>query len=272
MSQSLVSVPGNSLPEIWVALDDPAARLRLDQVAAALLHVAHAVAPGSVSSPPPTCVAIVCDLQPADASLTWLEEVRRNRQGIPIVLYLAVRTGADSALTRAVAIGVDGVIFQRGKADERDRVRGVLQRVLDQQMVANFLDRLAATVPRSAIGFRVLKHFGIKMAVGLDVADHVETVAAALGAHPRSLQRMLRADGWPGPKELLDWMTLFLVALANTLPADKAIRRRIQRSARRLLGLAGLEEPPDTGRLTEAFAERLRRLGCEGSAASVTSR
>jgi hypothetical protein len=208
--------------------------------------------------PPATCAALVADLQPPVPTLEWFEEVRKVREGIPIILYLPVKTGVDSSLHQASMLGLDGLIFARAKADERERLAAALKRVLATGNVASLLDQLAASVPaRSIIGFRILKHFGIKMAGTIDASDHVKEVAAALGTTPRSLQRSLRADGWPNPKELLDWMMLFLTSLSGNLPTEKTARRRVQRAADRLLGLSGLEEPPDTAVITAAFLQSI---------------
>ncbi|MEX0691619.1 MAG: hypothetical protein WD934_05375 [Gemmatimonadales bacterium] len=239
-------------------MDDPEARLRLDEAGEATRHRTRHVLVAHMAEAPLTCSVVVSDLQPFKDSLAGLESLRRTRQGIPILLYLPVTTGADGALHQAIAMGIDGLIFQRSKSDERSRLTAMLEKVLATGMIANLLDQLAAAVPRrSSVGFRVLKHYGIKMARNVDPSDHFETVILALDTSHRTLHRHLQQDGWPGPKELLDWMMLFLSSLNGQFPTDRATRRRVQRAADRLLDLSGLEEPPDTAIITAAFLQSI---------------
>jgi hypothetical protein len=248
-------------PHVWVAIHEPLARLRMSEAAAMTDHQAVVIDPAAREVPTASCAAVISDLVPFSPSLDLLEHVRRQRQGMPIMLYLPVKTDADVALTRAIALGIEEIIFARGKPDERDRLVVMLRRVLAQGVFGHLLDRIAAAVPRqSTPGFKVLKHYGIKLRTEIRPADHLDTVSAALGHPPRTLQRLLHNDGWPGPKELLDWMMLLMAGVTGELPIDRAARRRLQRAARRMAGIAPLDHPPDVERVVGAFVERLEGL------------
>ena len=243
--------------DIWVALADSTARLRMAEAAELVRHRAVPADPLRRAVPPAACAAVVSDLTPFAPSLEMLEDIRRHRPGMPILLYLPVRTDADVALTRAMALGIEEVIFARGKPNERDRLAEMLARVLAQGAVGHLLERIAARLARpSTTGFKVLKHYGIKLRAEIRPADHVETVSAALGHAPRTLQRLLKQDGWPAPKDLLDWMMLLMAGVTNRLPADRAVRRRLQRAARRLADYDLRDTPPEVDRLVQAFVTR----------------
>jgi hypothetical protein len=81
----------------------------------------------------------------------------------------------------------------------------------------------------------------------------VAAIARALGLSQRTLQRRFRADGLPGPKALLDWLTL-----AYLRHVSQAQQRSVARVAAEL-ALA----PNDLYRLRKRVLRRAVPIGME---------
>jgi len=81
----------------------------------------------------------------------------------------------------------------------------------------------------------------------------VAAIARALGLSQRTLQRRFRADGLPGPKALLDWLTLAHL---------RHVSHAQQRSGARVAADLGLA-PNDLYRLRKRVLRRADVIGVE---------
>ena len=163
--------------------------------------------------------------------------VRRERPGVPVVVYLDRAVDSSSTIPSITEAGVHEIIVP-GYNDEGARLRAALLAARQFCAAAWVLDRLSLVVPTRLLRF-VEAVLGDPCGV-----DSVDALATSAGVHRKTLYNWCRITRFFGPGDLLLWCRLALVAhylgttrctvevIARDLgyPSDTALRNTLKRN------------------------------------------
>jgi len=152
--------------------------------------------------------ALVYDLNPwTQAAAQRFTGLVRGLMGGPILLYLPPSGPAFTTFSQLPNAGDIRVQVQSRDGDSMAHLRNAAVGLIRAAPRMWIMDRLQAAVPGLSSAAYLFGH----RALGVLAAGRRPSVAAlsrALGLSQRTLQRRFRADGLPGPKALIDWLTL----------------------------------------------------------------
>lgn len=190
--------------------------------------------------------------------------IRRDRPGMPIVLWCDRRLAAGPAFAEVVAAGVSAVVF-RDETDLEQRLLSALTRATDVTFHQLTDQALSRRVPDALVPvFR----FVLDRAAAM---PPIEAIARAAGLTPRQLAAELRRAGMPAVSSLVTWSRLLTaayrlerstestVAIARSvgLPSGPALSRLLKRYANETVN--GIREPGGFGWVLRCFERFLGR-------------
>lgn len=180
----------------------------LRDAGAAVIHLdSSTISPRDLTG----AAALVYDLNPwTQTAAQRFSGLIRGLMGGPILLYLPPSGPAFTTFSQLPKSGDIRVQVQSRDAESMAHLRDAAVGLIRAVPRAWIMDHLKGEVP-SLSGAAYL--FGHR-ALGILASGRRPSVAAlsrALGLSQRTLQRRFSADGLPGPKALLDWLTLAYV-------------------------------------------------------------
>jgi len=198
--------------------------------------------------------ALVYDLNPwTQAAVRRFSGAVRGLKGGPILLYLPASGPAFTAFSQLPRTGDIRVQVQSRDVDSMAHLRDAAVGLIRAVPRVWILDNLRRAVPGLSSAAYLFGHRALgTLASGR--RPRVSSIARALGVSPRALQRRFRADGLPGPKALLDWLTLAYLRRSSHVQ---------QRSVARVAAELGLA-PNDLYRLRKRVPHRAQLLGTKG--------
>ena len=198
--------------------------------------------------------ALVYDLNPwTQTAVRRFAGAVRGLKGGPILLYLPASGPAFTAFSQLPRAGDIRVQVQSRDADSMAHLRDAAVGLIRAVPRVWILDHLKRAVPGLSGAAYLFGH----RALGILAAGRrprVSAIARALGVSQRALQRRFKADGLPGPKALLDWLTLAYLRRSSHVQ---------QRSVARVAADLGLA-PNDLYRLRKRVLYRAQLLETEG--------
>jgi AraC-like DNA-binding protein len=197
--------------------------------------------------------ALVYDLNPwtQTAARRFAGAVRGLRGG-PVLLYLPASGPAFTTFSQLPRAGDIRVQVQSRDPDSMAHLRDAAVALVRAVPRVWIMDELRRAAPGLSAAAYLFGH----RALGVLASGRRPGVAAitrSLGLSQRTLQRRFRADGLPGPKALLDWLTL-----AYLRHVSQAQQRSVARVAAEL-ALA----PNDLYRLRKRVLRRAVPIGME---------
>jgi AraC-like DNA-binding protein len=134
-----------------------------------------------------------------------VRELREALASVPIVVYTPLTCAEIRQAIALVTSGVDEVMIE-GADDIAETCRRLLSRAQAGRLVCVILDALAPLVPDGVLPIvrYCLEHTR-------DPAT-VESIAAGLGVHRKTLVNRLKAARLPAPSSLIGWCRLFCAA------------------------------------------------------------
>jgi AraC-like DNA-binding protein len=198
--------------------------------------------------------ALVYDLNPwTQAAVRRFAGAVRGLKGGPILLYLPASGPAFTAFSQLPRAGDIRVQVQSRDADSMAHLRDAAVGLIRDVPRVWILDHLKRAVPGLSGAAYLFGHRALGV-LASGRRPRVATIARALGVSQRALQRRFRDDGLPGPKALLDWLTLAYLQRSSHVQ---------QRSVARVAGDLGLA-PNDLYRLRKRVLHRAQFPGTEG--------
>jgi AraC-like DNA-binding protein len=197
--------------------------------------------------------ALVYDLNPwTPTAVRRFVGVVRGLRGGPVLLYLPASGPAFTTFSQLPKAGDIRVQVQSRDPDSMAHLRDAAVGLVRAVPRAWIMDRLKRVVPGLSAAAYLFGH----RALGI-LADgrrpRVAAIARALGLSQRTLQRRFKVDGLPGPKALLDWLTLAYL---------QHVSRLQQRSVARIAAEFELASN-DLYRLRKRVLRRLELFGME---------
>jgi AraC-like DNA-binding protein len=176
----------------------------LRDAGAAVIHLDPMITPEDLVG----SAALVYDLNPwTETAAQRFSGLVRGLMGGPILLYLPPSGPAFTTFSQLPKAGDIRVQVQSRDVDSMAHLRNAAVSLIRAVPRTWIMDRLQCAVPGLSSAAYLFGH----RALGVLASGRRPSVAAlsrALGLSQRTLQRRFRADGLPGPKALLDWLTL----------------------------------------------------------------
>jgi AraC-like DNA-binding protein len=197
--------------------------------------------------------ALVYDLNPwTPTAVRRFAGVVRGLRGGPILLYLPASGPAFTAFSQLPRAGDIRVQVQSRDPDSMAHLRDAAVGLIRAVPQVWIMDELKRAVPSLSGAAYLFGHRALGV-LASGRRPSVATIARALGLSQRTLQRRFRADGLPGPKALVDWLTL-----AHLRHLSHVQQRSVARVA------ADLElAPNDLYRLRKRVLRRTEPIGME---------
>jgi len=197
--------------------------------------------------------ALVHDLNPwTQTAVRRFAGVVRGLRGGPILLYLPASGPAFTAFSQLPRAGDIRVQVQSRDPDSMAHLRDAAVGLIRAVPRVRIMDHLKRVVPGLSGAAYLFSHRALGV-LASGRRPSVAAIARALGLSQRTLQRRFRADGLPGPKALLDWLTL-----AHLRHLSHVQQRSVARVA------ADLElAPNDLYRLRKRVLRRADVIGME---------
>ena len=193
--------------------------------------------------------ALIYDLAPwDDRAVVDINRLRRWRPELPILFYVPPVSQAVALLPRCA--GIRNVRFrmqdrnENGVAEFRRDIAWLVQSVPSGEIIT----RLRELFPEMPLSLLQLARYVLRTS-GVKQRPTVESAARALRLSKRTLERRVRCDGLPAPKELIDWITLLHVSF---------VASRGSTSISRVVRCAGINAN-DLYRIKSRLADRAGR-------------
>jgi AraC-like DNA-binding protein len=197
--------------------------------------------------------ALVYDLNPwTEVAARCLPGLVRGLGGGPVLLYLPASGPAFTTFSQLPRTGDIRVQVQSRDADSMAHLRDAAVDLVRAVPRVWILDHLKRAVPGLSGAAYLFGHRALGV-LASGRRPRVATIARALGLSQRTLQRRFGADGLPGPKRLLDWLTVAYLRHASRVQ---------QRSEARVAADLGLA-PNDLYRLRRRVLRRGDLIGME---------
>jgi len=197
--------------------------------------------------------ALVYDLNPwTPTAVRRFGGVVSGLMGGPILLYLPASGPAFTTFSQLPRAGDIRVQVQSRDPDSMAHLRDAAVGLIRAVPRVRIMDHLKRAVPGLSGAAYLFSHRALGV-LASGRRPSVASIARALGLSRRTLQRRFRADGLPGPKALLDWLTL-----AHLRHLSHVQQRSVARVA------ADLElAPNDLYRLRKRVLHRAETVGME---------
>jgi len=203
--------------------------------------------------------ALVHDLNPwTRTAAQRFDGLVRGLMGGPILLYLPASGPAFTTFSELPKAGDIRVQVQSRDPDSMTHLREAAFGLIRAVPRVWIMDALKRAVPGLSSAAYLFGH----RALGVLAAGRrpsVATISRALGLSQRTIQRRFRADGLPGPKALLDWLTLAHLRHVSHLQSRSVARAATD------VGLA----PNDLYRLRKRVLCRAESIDMEGLTAPM---
>jgi AraC-like DNA-binding protein len=197
------------MPLIVALVADRVGRARLQDAmrGLAVVRCCDSAAEARVAALGPGIGAVV--VEPRDPSGTSTDALvaalRRERPAVPVLAYCSLGQGTAADIHAVTRAGASTIVL-RGYDDERVALRRALDAARDDCTAERALLELEELLP---VGVRPLVAHCLHHArAPLTVAG----VAGALGVHRKTLVNRLAGAGLPGPRAIIGWSRLLLVA------------------------------------------------------------
>jgi len=182
-------------------------------------------------APPTQCgVALVYDLSPWDSTAVELLQNYSARNQGPVLLYLPPTGSAFAALSSIRPDCRFEVQIQSRSEECLEHLARAAHQLVGGVPRVRIMNLMSQSFPRMSSAAYLFGHRALAV-LGSGQRPTVGAIARALGFSPRTLQRHFATEGLPGPKALLDWLTLaHIKASSETLevsPARAAARARL---------------------------------------------
>jgi AraC-like DNA-binding protein len=152
--------------------------------------------------------ALVYDLHPwTPAAARRFAGVVRGLRGGPVLLYLPASGPAFTTFSQLPRAGDIRVQVQSRDPDSMAHLRDAAVSLVRAVPGVWIMDELKRALPGLSAAAFLFGHRALGVLTS-GRRPNVAALAAALGLSQRTLERRFRADGLPGPKALLDWLTL----------------------------------------------------------------
>jgi len=197
----------------------------------------------------PSYSALIYDLAPwDDRALVNINRLQRRRPELPVLFYVPPVSQAVALMPRCGGIGNVRFRMQersgKGMSEFRRDVAWLVQSVPSGEIIT----RLKEVFPEMPSSLLQLARYVLRTP-GVTRRPTVESAARALGVSKRTLERRVRCDGLPAPKELIDWITLLHVSF---------VASRGSTSISRVVRCAGINAN-DLYRIKSRLADRAGR-------------
>jgi AraC-like DNA-binding protein len=197
--------------------------------------------------------ALVYDLNPwTQTAVRRFAGVVRGLGGGPILLYLPASGPAFTTFSQLPRAGDIRVQVQSRDPDSMVHLRDAAVGLIRAVPRVWIMDELERAVPGLSAAAYLFGHRALGV-LASGRRPSVATIARALGLAQRTLQRRFRTDGLPGPKALLDWLTLAYLRHVSHVQ---------QRSVARVAADLALA-PNDLYRLRKRVLNRVEIVGIE---------
>ena len=161
--------------------------------------------------------ALVYDLNPwTEATARSFPGLMRGLGGGPVLLYLPASGPAFTTFSQLPREGDIRVQVQSRDPDSMVHLREAAAGLVRAVPRMWIMDHLKRTVPGLSGAAYLFGHRALGV-LASGRRPRVAAIARALGLSQRTLQRRFRADGLPGPKALLDWLTVVYLRRASHL-------------------------------------------------------
>ena len=152
--------------------------------------------------------ALVYDLNPwTQTAVRRFAGVVRGLRGGPVLLYLPASGPAFTTFSQLPRAGDVRVQVQSRDPDSMAHLRDAAFGLVRAVPRVWIMDHLKRAVPGLSGAAYLFGHRALGV-LASGRRPSVAAIARALGLSQRTLQRRFRADGLPGPKAFLDWLTL----------------------------------------------------------------
>ncbi len=156
--------------------------------------------------------ALIYDLAPwDDRALVGINRLRRWRPELPILFYVPPVSRAVALIPRCGGIGNVRFRMQEHDGNEIPEFRRDVAWLVQSVPSGEIITRLKEVFPEMPSSLLQLARHMLRTP-GVNRRPTVESAARALGLSKRTLERRVRCDGLPAPKELIDWITLLHVS------------------------------------------------------------
>ena len=210
----------------------------------------------------PSYAALIYDLAPWDErALARIDHLRSLRPELPLLLYLPP---VSPAVSLVPSCGRLTNVRLRMQERHGDGVKGLQQDVrwlLRSVPVREIMTQVADALPEVSSLTTLFSHHVLRR-LSVKRRATVTSAARALGLSKRTLERRMRNDRLPPPKEIIDWLTILhvsLIAARSSLSVSR-VARSIQMN------------PNDLYRIKKRLADRTPRgrLACSSDLYSTT--
>lgn len=155
---------------------------------------------------------LIYDLAPwDDRALVNINRLRRWRPELPILFYVPPVSRAVALIPRCGGIGNVRFRMQERSGNGMSEFRRDVAWLVQSVPSGEIITRLKEMFPEMPPSLLQLTRYVLRTP-GVNRRRTVESAARALGLSKRTLERRVRCDGLPAPKELIDWITLLHVS------------------------------------------------------------
>lgn len=156
--------------------------------------------------------ALIYDLAPwDDRALVGINQLRRWRPELPILFYVPPVSRAVALIPRCGGIGNVRFRMQEHSGNGMSEFRRDVAWLVQSVPSGEIITRLREAFPEMPSSLLQLARYVLRTP-GVSRRPTVESAARALRLSKRTLERRVRCDDLPAPKELIDWIMLLHVS------------------------------------------------------------
>ena len=156
--------------------------------------------------------ALIYDLAPwDDRALVGINRLRRWRPELPILFYVPPVSRAVALIPRCGGIGNVRFRIQERNGNGMPEFRRDVEWLVQSVPSGEIITRLREAFPEMPSSLLQLARYVLRTPDG-NQRPTVGSAARALRLSKRTLERRVRCDGLPAPKELIDWIMLLHVS------------------------------------------------------------